>query len=117
MMPSHFLEAVVDLFHYNNLSNHLATGYNSKLCKSILYIFDSHCSFYLSPHINCCTIYGPPGAARALRANVKPAHLKVKGCFVQTHDRGGWNPSRERSRAVDCLWEFCMEMFLRLQGS
>ena len=26
-------------------------------------------------------------------------------------NRGGWNPSRERSRAVDCLWEFCMEMF------
>ena len=26
-------------------------------------------------------------------------------------NRGGWNPSRERSRAVDCLWEFCMETF------
>ena len=33
--------------------------------------------------------------------------------YSATHrcGRGGWNPSRERSRAVDCLWEFCMEMF------
>ena len=48
-----------------------------------VYICDSHCSFYLSPRINCCTSYGPPGAARTLRANVKPAHLKVKGSFIQ----------------------------------
>ena len=48
-----------------------------------IYICDSHCSFYLFPRINCCTSYGPPGAARGLRANVKPAHLKVKGSFIQ----------------------------------
>ena len=40
---------------------------------------------YLFQHIICCTSYGLPGAAHVLRANVKPAHLKVKGFSTDCH--------------------------------
>ena len=30
---------------------------------------------------------------------------------TQACSRGGWNPSRERSRAVDCLWELYGNVF------
>ena len=63
----------------------LSSGSEPTLCVQqqkfsvCLFVFNTRISKNRSQCINCCTSYGPPGAACVLWANVRPAHLKVKG--------------------------------------
>ena len=50
-----------------------------------------------------CTLASCHDVAQSLQATTC---LVVLVALLVIHmPRGGWNPSRERSRAVDCLWE------------